>query len=359
MNLLNKILLGFVVVAILPFLGFASMVLKTHQGWMPEIPKFEKQIAAELDQQKILQFGDPADPTKPGVGPLSVALHNALVDRGGAWRGCTKGNVTAEGGMTVTIGDPDPAVPLTTVQDNIASKTVLFVFDEQPGGKYLGEFKVAAVNQKSVTLTPARKLSMGEIDDINRSGGVLTLSDVMPIDRHETFAGKDEAAMQQLLPNATPETIQQYVRDGQPKADNDDPDSVADGKFYRPLRDYSALFQYYYEQITFVDDTTIRVDAELKGLDQDKTYLKGQIQKTDNQIVELMKEFDRVKAERAVAAAHFKAVEERVAAVQAEIEKTLDANQKLAAQWTAIQTEAARRINEATATAPAGARPRP
>src|SRR5205823_11306268 len=108
---------------------------------------------------------------------LRVALQDDLLDRGAAWRGCTKGNVENDGGLTVTIGDP----ALTTVQDNIASKTVLFVFDEQPGGKYLGEFKVGAVNQKQVTLTPAAPFSQNELDDINAARGPLTLSDAMPI----------------------------------------------------------------------------------------------------------------------------------------------------------------------------------
>jgi len=356
MNLLNKILLGFVVVATLPLIVFASMALKAHSGWMPEIPKLEKQIAAELDQQKILELGDPTvSPPKPGIRDLSIALHDDLLDRGAAWRGCTKGNVANDGGLTVTIGDP----ALTTVQDNIASKTVLFVFDEQPGGKYLGEFKVSAVNQKQVTLTPAVPFSQSEIDDVTAARGPLTLSDVMPIDRHETFAGMDEATLKQYMPDLPPEVMAQYVRDGQPKADDDDPDSVVDGKYVRPLRDYAELFRYYHEQLAFLDDSIVRVDAEKKGVDQDKMYLDAQIKKTDVQIVELTKEFDRMKAERAVASAHFKAVEERLVAVQAEVEKTLEANRQLAAQWTAIQTEAARHINEATAAAPAGVGPRP
>jgi hypothetical protein len=359
MNLLNKILLGLVAVAILPFLVFAARTLKTHEGWMTEIPKYEKQITAELDQQKILKFGDPKDPTKPGVRKLNVALHKELLDRGALWSNCDKDSDSPDGGMIVNINDPDPTLPLQNVQDNIASKEILFVFEDQVGGNYLGEFKVAGVNQKKVTLTPALKLTSDEIKNIQNARGKLMLTDIMPIDRHGLFAGKDEAFIRQHMPKAPDNVISQYVRDGQPKADDDDPDMVQDGKFVRPLYDFATLFHYYHHQLSVLSDTQIKVDAELTGVKNDVMYLDAQIKKTDAQIVELTKEFARVKAEREVASAHFKAVEERLAAVQAEVEKTLDANRKLGAQWTAIQTEAARRINEATAAASAGAGRKP
>jgi hypothetical protein len=352
MNLLNKILLGFVVVAILPFIAFAAMTLKMHQSWMTPVPKFEKDVQAELDQQVTWEYGDPADATKPGIRKLKIALHNTLTDRGGAWRNCVKGAVGPDGGLSVTIGDP----AIASVQDNIKDKAILFVFEERPGGKYLGEFKVSAVNQKQVTLIPALKFSDNEIQDIRNSTGGLTVSDIMPIDRNDILGGMDAGTLQQFIPA---DSIPEYVRDGQPKADDDDPESVRDGKFVRPLRDYTYLFHYYHHQFSVLSDTKIRAEADKKSIENDQKYLDNQIKKSDEQIVELKAEFARVEKEKAVAAAHFKAVEARLAAVQADVEKTLVANRKLAAQWTAIQTEAARRINEATATAPVGAGRKP
>jgi hypothetical protein len=357
MNLLNKILLGFVFIAILPFLVLAAMTLKTHQSWMPPVPKLEREIAAEVAQQATWENGDPNDPTRPGIRQLKVALHNDLIDRGGVWRNCAKSGVTPEGVLTVTVGDQDLGNPLASVQDNIKDKAIMFVFEGRDGGQYLGEFKVASVNQKLVTLSPALKLTEDEIQALNNSAGELILTDVMPIDRSDIFAGMDAAALQRFLP---PEMIPEYLHHGQPKTDEDDPESVDEkGNFVRPLRDYSYFFHHYHHQFSVLSDTKLRAQADLKSVMDDKLHLDTQLKKSDEQIEELNKEFDRVKKERVVATAYLKAVEERLAEVQADVEKMLVANRKLAAEWTAVQTEAARRINEATAAAPAGAGRRP
>ena len=105
----------------------------------------------------------------------------------------------------------------------------MIVDDEPLARKVLTEYieDVDFLELKGKAENPVKANSLltdNEIDLIRNSTGGLTLMDIMPIDRHETFAGMDAATLQQFMPNVPAEIISEYLRDGQPKADDDDPD---------------------------------------------------------------------------------------------------------------------------------------
>jgi hypothetical protein len=97
-------------------------------------------------------------------------------------------------------------------------------------GAYLGEFKVTAVADTTVTLAPNLPLDPRQIADIQARGTTWVLYELMPLDAHELFAGLSDEQLQTMFPQAQlglpaeryTALLSELRRDQQP-ADPDDP----------------------------------------------------------------------------------------------------------------------------------------
>ena len=64
--------------------------------------------------------------------------------------------------------------------------------------------------------------------------------EVMPVDKHEPFAGMSKQELKELLPA---NSLAEYEKDGQDWAPGDPVERKKDGKYVRRLRDYEAIFE--------------------------------------------------------------------------------------------------------------------
>ena len=142
---------------------------------------------------------------------------------------------------------------------------IVFAFEsgepnpQNPGEapQYLGEFRVAEVNEGGVVLQPILSLDRYSGERLTRSRGEWSLYETMPIDRHELFARFSDEELSNILPGASAE---EYIRQGTPATEDDDewhrkgyneegevvgpenPEQVVKWLYDRPLRAYDYLF---------------------------------------------------------------------------------------------------------------------
>lgn len=188
--------------------------------------------------------------------------------RGRAWRMVVPaGPIDAKTGrIPVTIAQPKP--------HGLEKDAIVFAFEQGPGNaaapdqgaQFLGEFRVIEASADGAVLESVIKLD-------NRTGGRIvqsqqaaaqgqprrwTLYESMPADRHELYAGLDEAELKRRLPAAS---VEEYMRQGQ-KGKKEDFDEHArasfddqgrrlgpedeikavEWRYDRQLRDYAFLF---------------------------------------------------------------------------------------------------------------------
>ncbi|MEX0713783.1 MAG: hypothetical protein WD278_15700, partial [Pirellulales bacterium] len=200
------------------------------------------------------------------------------------------------------------------------------------------------------------KLTDRELNRITATKGSWVLYERMPGDRHGTLAGLDQAQLAAMMPGVPPEVLNEYLRHGQNAGPDDPPDRVADGKYERQLRDYAVYFGELHRQMSAERDriaarTTDKAFAE-KTRDDTQRQVELRQQHIDN---DLKPELARVESERDTIQAHHEALDARIAALRQEVADLLAETKRLAAQWTAMQTEAAERINAAAGPSPPAA----
>ena len=245
-----------------------------------------EQLQAQLLRTESLLRGDPAAGAEQ-TGTLPAArgeLERAVLDRGRVWRGVRPEGVQ-QGQLVVNLqgfGDADctriavgqeeeealepqedPQAQAAAAPHGIVQNMVLFLFQQQnlaelgqgPAGKalleillpgsdlpeqdvqglcrlpayYLGEFRVTNVAGDSVTLTPTLPLGAEQIKRIEAKTGTWTLCEIMPVDRHDIFAGLDAEQLQALFPQEAmglddehyKALIEEYQRDNQKAAEGD------------------------------------------------------------------------------------------------------------------------------------------
>lgn len=248
-------------IACIPFGVYAAMAMKTRLAWIDLYDKLDKELATTTNAFELATYGDPADVegNTESVVDLRGKLGRVILDRGRVWRGVTATPATAtpNGPSYVISMQPpqDPALPAAPVEKhNIAIKTVLFAFKEGPTADgfsvprfFLGEFRVTAASDASITIEPAMPMTndqMGVAANPNpftppgmqpTGPGTWVLYEVMPVDGHEWFAGKTDQEIRELIPQpltglAPPDYekfIAQFVRDGQAADEvNDPPDTI-------------------------------------------------------------------------------------------------------------------------------------
>jgi hypothetical protein len=301
------------------FLGMETY--RIHRNIRKAIPAKEKQLADLEAENAALRYGagsnDPAvmrvfngepfngeipyDPEVEGrMHGLQVwtnRLQNLARARGRVWRNVVpSGFDQRTGRVAVTIAptqvaappaDPDLAAdpaadpaaqPAAAAPQGhgLTVDAIVYAFENGPpnpaapdqGSQYIGEFKVVEANDQGVILEPIQALNQYTgnrlVKSIQASNKSWSLYELMPTDKHELFAGLDEAAKRGLLPAAT---VDEYIRHGTPAQPDDDefhraafdeagpagnrigdddakndPSKVVEWRFDRPLRDYSYLF---------------------------------------------------------------------------------------------------------------------
>lgn len=219
------------------------------------------------DLNKYVESGSEAGPL-----PSLQRWRREVVDfnrqRGRAWRSVMPaGPIDAKTGrIPVTIAQPKP--------HGLDKDAIVFAFEQGPanaatpdrGAQFLGEFRVVEVSADGAVLESVIKLD-------NRTGGRIvasqqsgaqgqprrwTLYESMPADRHDLFAGLNEAELKRRLPAAS---VEEYLRHGQ-KGKKEDFDEhtrasfddqgqrlgpegegkAVEWRYDRQLRDYAYLF---------------------------------------------------------------------------------------------------------------------
>jgi hypothetical protein len=358
MSIVSKLLVALILVASAGFVYLAAGVLRTQGSWQAVVAGYEQKIdEAKKANDQILNGGqraretayrpenglpkvDQADPLdKPGIRQLEIAVENLLVDRGPVWHG-TRGQVTETGDASVTIDRPKP--------HQIKDKTVLYVFEasrpgEQTAGAYLGEFKVTGVTDQTLALSPAARFTPAELRKVGESQPTWVLFEVLPIDRYDVFAGLTDEQLSALLPEASRAL---YLRHGKPAETTDPPEQVLDGKFERPLRDYGQALRTLRLELWANQEAAALANSDLAAMQKAVAAANQEVTLQDAEIARLEDDLKKSTAERDLVKEQAGALEARVAAIEAETTKLLEENKKLAAQWTAMQLEAAGKINQ-------------
>jgi hypothetical protein len=354
MNIWNKVLVGLIAVTALFLFYMAARARKAELDWSECARKFQDRIRDE--ETRHGQLLDGTD-TEPGIHQLKVELHKLLLDRRRVWAGCDPtsrkpGVGTAEVTLTVNaINSKGEAIP-----HGIAQGTVLYAFEEinvkKKGdalgdfdvGQYLGEFSVTAAQPKQVTFKPTFTMTKNEIDRLQKARRPWVLYELLPRDSHEAFSPLTDD-LKKMLP---PESLKDYVKDGKP-AEKDDPrEYVVNGKYVRPLLDYSIVFTDEHEKRMLLADS-------IRGLQQDKQLVLEALEQARTLADVLTKEIAATKAEkekmesqRDIVLAHRKKLEKGLSDMEAWIARLIETNQAMAGRMAKLQFEAAKRIDQRT-----------
>ena len=356
MSIWSKVLIGLIFVATLGFYYMAVRTLASHRAWQEAVATYPPKLEVEYKTIKKVEEGD--DTTTPptlSIRELEVKLHDLLTGRGKVWRGCVIQKADPQSlQLAVEVPFPDP--------HQIKEKTILYLFDEADNGQYLGEFKVNAVADKAVQLEPTMKPPTANVlksfmDRLNRGAkSTWSMYEKLPTDRHDVFRGFDQNQLAQLMPGVPPDVLQEYLRDGSDAQPNDPPERVVDKKYERLLRDYGEYFHSLNDQLASLRDQISAATTDKQIADKLQADAEKEVQARQAIIDKTLKpELERSKQELAEITAHRDALQARLDDVTKKVDATLADNRRLLAQWVAMQTSAADRLNEVIERETAGA----
>ncbi len=350
MSIWNKVLVGLICLASLFFFYLAARTLKTNQNWRTEAARLEERIN-QLEKENERLFNGVRKPdgaVEPGIRQLRVELHELMVDRRRAWFHCTPNVVKRDpedgsAEIVLTISDPSP--------HGIAEKTVLHAFEEadtRQGGKYLGEFTVTKAAENKITLVPTWRLSKREIGKLDKAAEAKhswMLYELMPQDNREIFADLDDEQLRSLLPASA---VMEYIKDGEPAAEDDPDERVVDGRYVRQLRDYSVLFSFEHERHTLLKDSIEAAKRDKQLVEEALALGREQEEACKRDIAAATGQRKEIFRQRDLVAGHLKKLSDLVAAMQAAVERLIEKNRAMAGQIAEYQLEAARRIDQRT-----------
>ena len=265
-------------------------------------------------------------------------LFATLIERGRVWTNCEPSKVNpATGGVVLKTDEPIP--------NGITPNMTLHAVEEEDvekGGRYLGEFKVTDVDDKTRTvgLTPTRSLNAGELQRLAKSTGKgrWTMYEVMPVDKHEPLSGLSRQELKELLPA---NSVAEYEKDGQAAAPGDPEDRVdkKSGKYVRQLRDYEAIFENGYLQRSLFADQYEAAQRDQKYLDDSLAAAHEQENAQNKEIATLTIDRDAVRREATAVAVHLAALKQKVAAIEQDVVRKIAANLALAGEIAETQLE--------------------
>ncbi|MDO4576022.1 MAG: hypothetical protein Q4D98_12495 [Planctomycetia bacterium] len=319
MCLVNKILIGLIIVATAVCFYFSAITLKTHSFWRGKVNKDRTQLAEVQKQVHAYQFGSGSpsgEDFKPSVRYLRKKLSRMQAFRGNhAWFNCPAAP-SADGSANVTLEGVNELI--------LPAGTRVYAFEESDDGitaKYMGMFFVKSCDAGDVALTPDPVLvkNPAQLKAISNSVGNWTIYTIMPGDSHEVFKGMEEDELAEMLPK---ESLEEYVRDGEK-------DEKTGTKFERPLRAYDILFEMNMVQSILLNDL-IMVEASdmLSAQDNEKlAQEQEEILKKINDALTLEKE--RYTTELEAISGHNATVSQRLTSLESKKQSYLkDINSK-------------------------------
>jgi hypothetical protein len=352
MSLWNKILLGFVFIASLAFLHAAARTVKTYRYWNDKVKRFDVAIDKAKDMNRLLVVADNQTYSLPnkdlGIRKLRADLDRIVSLRGRIWDACERQKVQANTGapVVVTLSTAN-AVP--NGPGAFTSNLVVYAFEaNDDGGNYYGEFHVTAVSDATIELTSNSLLSTREIEQISKtSTNPWILYEIMPIDRHETFADVDKDRINHLLPEGVRDEYLYDGKEGDPKNHPEQTGHIdpVTNIYHRPLRDYREIFHNCYRDRTLFNDT-------LQSVSMDLTFIKNCVADVLKQKEFAEKEIAELKASSATATKEAEAVKAHLARLnvmvggsKVAIDDAIAKNKMNAALIAKLQREAAEQID--------------
>jgi hypothetical protein len=306
MSIWNKILIGLIITALLPFFYLSARMLKTQKYWSDLAEKYNAKISELQTDDKVCEEGGIRNGQEtPGIRNIRTELNKLTVDRQRVWYNCDPqvdikrqtGAVT----IKVTVDQPNPS--------GIANKSILYVFEEAPAaqqGRFLGEFKVTAVADKQATLEPAFNLTPVDLKKLAEAKRPWNLYDSLPHDNPEFLAQPNE----------------------------------------RPLRDYGYLFDVYRMRITELIDRE-QADMRDKQLVEDTLAdAKRQVRFYQDQAKVVKTILAKIERQRDAVMAHLDKLKEKLAEAKSAVADLIKNNKAMAGQIAKIQLDATRRIDE-------------
>jgi len=345
MSIWNKILVGLICVAAIPYFYMAARALRMSTNWHEKAVKYEARLDQLLkENERLLSGYEKEDGTMvAGIRQYRNELYRLLLDRRRVWLNCDpkiklgREDGTAE--ITITIGSPTP--------HEIAEKTVLYVFEDvdvRQKGRYLGQYVVSEVtDEKQIVLVPTGVLSPRQIENLAAAKRPWMLYELMPRDDHDVFAELSDEPLRTMLPA---DTVQEYLKDGKPAAPEDPAQRVVEGKFVRPLREYTILLNGEYEKRILLNDALEAAKRDKKLVRDALAAARNQEEACKRDIAAEKKQLAEQERQRDIVAAHRKKLEEKLEAIQAAVKALIAQNQAMVGQIAAYQLEAARRIEQ-------------
>ena len=243
--------------AVITFMVYASLVMKTRLAWGESHAKFTEANRKQADNHNKVLVGNPGDreSVETSLTYYRSELARALVDRGRIWRNCTPA-VNMDGSVTLTMNlnaappipaagptapaapaPAAPAAPAVVKTHQLKVNDIVFAFKEAatPEGftlpvHYVSEFVVTAATEANITLgmIPTFIRPPVQADEVNAT---WMLYEVLPPDAHEPFADpkdKKKALPQDVLTKIgiPPTVATSYARDNGPGNPDDPADNT-------------------------------------------------------------------------------------------------------------------------------------
>ena len=306
------------------FFYLAARVLHTHKAWGIAVRNLEGQVRTAKAETQLLQEGDRAK-GQIGVREARSRLTQLIVTRGHVWYGVTVDKRDPQtAGATVTVPAPTPHL--------IVPKMVVFAFE--PGnadnpGRYVGEFHVTDVKDKTAELAPALTLTDDERQLLAQSNGPWTLYGMMPVDDPRVYAALNDAQKQKLPAELAAELIN-------PK---------------RPLEkltDFALLFQQLQARKVLLTDAIQKTEAAIARTENAIKETNQDIAIRQKERENLAADLKRFQYELQVIAAYEKTITQQVSNLQKATNVSSATAQALAAELTVRQLKAAAEINRRT-----------
>ncbi len=194
------------------FLFPTAGALKSRQAWHKIYEANEARAETELAENKVIQYGDPTDPTAgPGVIDLAQQLAKVGIEAGRRWRGMRMSTNAVQNiqlikppqnaGLPPGVAAPaDPAAAAPAPAGPLAPVSlIVYGFSEAvvPGVQgavptfFLGEFRVTASDANGMTLTPTGPLEPEQQQRItNGQAASWSVYELLPLDAHEPFVAE-------------------------------------------------------------------------------------------------------------------------------------------------------------------------